>query len=253
MLLSFGYTVTALRAGRFRSAMVNRLAILAGFGLLSFGLWHRGHSQGACPINSLVDILLFMSWAVLLIYLLVGPAYHLSLLGAFTSPLVFIMLAFALLVPESLPAHVRLEKNPWVDIHAALTMIAYGAFALAAVAGVMYLVQDRQLKKHQAGVLLYNLPPITHLGVANARLLWLGFALLTVGYAAGSISGMHGNVHVPVIKFAASALIWAGYGGVLGLRWLGRLSPKRTAMASIAVFTVALVLLPPIQFLSTHK
>lgn len=253
MLLSFGYTVITLRAGRFRSVVANRVAILAGFGLLSVGLWERGQAQGACPINSLVDILLFMSWSVLLIYLVVGPAYHLSLLGAFTAPVVFFMLGVALLVPESLPAQVRLVKNPWVDFHASLTMIAYGAFALAAVAGVMYLVQDRQLKKRHAGVLLYNLPPITQLGIANARLLWLGFVLLTVGFVAGSMGGIHGNVHVHGLKFAASVLIWAGYGAVLGLRWRGWLTPKRTAMASIAVFSVALVLLPPIQFLSTHK
>ena len=30
-----------------------------------------------------------------------------------------------------------------------MSMIAYGAFALACVAGVMYLVQERQLKTHQ--------------------------------------------------------------------------------------------------------
>jgi hypothetical protein len=82
LLLSFGYTLFALGAGRFRPGLVNLVSILGGFVLLSLDLWNRGQAQGSCPINSLFDVLVFMSWSILLIYLLVGPAYHLSLLGA---------------------------------------------------------------------------------------------------------------------------------------------------------------------------
>lgn len=249
LLLSFGYTLFTLGAGRFRPGFINRIAILGGFVLLSLDLWNRGQTQGSCPINSLFDVLVFMCWSVLLIYLVIGPAYHLSLLGAFTSPLVFLLLLFAELGLAGSTAQGRFHRDPWVEMHAALTLIAYGAFALAAVAGVMYLVQNRQLKKRKAGVLLYNLPPITDLGVANVRLLWLGFALLTSGFAAGLMSGMHVNN----MKFAASVVIWAGYGVILLLRRLGQLPPKRIAVASIAVFCLALLLLPGIQYLSTAK
>jgi len=249
LLLSFGYTLFTLGAGRFRPGLVNLMAIVGGFALLSLDLKNRGQAQGACPINSLFDVLVFMSWSILLIYLIVGPAYHLSLLGAFTSPLVFLLLLFAQLGPVGLPAQGRFHRDPWVEFHASFTLIAYGAFALAAVAGLMYLIQNRQLKKHKAGVLLYNLPPITELGVANARLLWLGFALLTAGFAAGFLSGMHVNN----VKFWASVLIWAGYGAILLLRRMHRLPPKRTAVASMVVFVVALLLLPAIQYLSSPK
>lgn len=249
LLLSFGYTLFTLGAGRFRPGLVNLVAIIGGFGLLSLDLWNRGQAQGACPINSLFDVLVFMSWSILLIYLIVGPAYHLSLLGAFTSPLVFLVLLFAQLGPVGSTAQGRFHRDPWIEFHAALTLIAYGAFALAAVAGLMYLIQDRQLKKRKAGALLYNLPPITDLGVANARLLWLGFALLTVGFAAGFISGMP----VVSLKFWASAIIWAGYGGVLALKKTHHFPPRRTAVASMAIFTMALIFLPAIQYLSSPK
>ena len=249
LLLSFGYTLFTLGAGRFRPGWANRIAILGGFVLLSIDLWNTGHTQGACPINSLFDVLVFISWSILLIYLVIGPAYHLSLLGAFTSPLVLIILLFAQLWPMQSTAQWHVQKDPWIAFHAALSLIAYGAFALAAVAGLMYLVQDRQLKKRQTGVLLYNLPPIADLGVANARLLWLGFALLTVGFVAGHMSGMPVNS----MKFVASVLIWASYGAMLGLRFLHRLPPKRAAGASMIVFCVALLLLPAIQYLSAPK
>ncbi|MFA7232839.1 MAG: cytochrome c biogenesis protein CcsA [Terrimicrobiaceae bacterium] len=249
LLLSFGYTLFALGAGRFRPGLVNLVSILGGFVLLSLDLWNRGQAQGSCPINSLFDVLVFMSWSILLIYLLVGPAYHLSLLGAFTSPLVFLVLLFAQLGPVGTTAQGRFDRDPWVEAHAALTLIAYGAFALAAVAGLMYLVQDHQLKIRKAGALLYNLPPITDLGVANARLIRLGFALLTTGFAAGFISG----IHVNNLKFWASALIWMGYGAILLMRRIHRLPPRRTAAASMFVFGMALFALPAIQYLSSPK
>ena len=68
-------------------------------------------------------------------------------------------------------------------------MIAYGAFALACVAGVMYLVQERQLKTHQMHSIFYHLPPLTNLFAAITRLLWLGFALYTAGLVSGFFTG----------------------------------------------------------------
>jgi len=249
LLVSFGYTLFSLGAGKFRPGAVNLVAILGGFVLLTIDLWQRGQAQGACPINSLFEVLVFMSWSILLIYLIVGPAYHLSLLGAFTSPLVFLVLLIAQLGPVGSPASGRFTRDPWIELHASLTLIAYGAFALAAIAGMMYWIQDRQLKERKAGALLYNLPPITDLGVANARLLWLGFFLLTIGFAAGFISGMQVNS----AKFFASAAIWACYGGILVLRRARRLPPRRTAAASMVVFGIVLLTLPVIQYLSMPK
>lgn len=248
LLLCFGHTIYTLATGRFRPGVANRIAILGAFLLLTLDLWNRGHVQGACPINSLFDVLVFTSWSILLIYLVIGPAYHLSLLGAFTSPLVFLILLFAQLGPvDSAARWQQIQRDPWVSLHAALSLIAYGAFALAAVAGLMYLLQDRQLKRRKAGALLYNLPPITELAIATGRLLWLGFVLLTASFAAGHLSGMHVNSW----KVRASVLIWAGYAGLLILRRLRRLSPKRTAAAAMIVFCVALLLLPVIQYLSS--
>ena len=250
LLLSFGYTLFSLGAGRYRPGIVNLAALLGGVFLLTINLWHLGRIQGACPTTSLFDVLIFMSWAILLISLIVGPAYHLSLLGAFTSPLVLLVLLFAQLGPAGPSSAARLPRGPWVEFHAAVILVAYGAFALAAIAGLMYWLQDRQLKKRTTGALFYNLPPITDLGVANVRLLRLGFSLLTAGFVAGFFSGNH---HVNSAKFLASALIWAAYGLILVLRRIHHLPPRRRAAASLIVCAVALLSLPAIQYLSLPK
>lgn len=247
LLGSFGYTLYALGAGRFRPGRVNLVAILGAFAALTGFLYLRGQAEGSCPLNSLYDVLIFQGWALLLIYLVVGSAYRLSLLGAFTASLAMLLVLGAMLAPLDQSLHSRVV-NPWIEFHAAISIISYGAFGLAGVAGVMYLLQERQLKSHKASPLLYNLPPITELAKAIGRLVMLGFSLLTLSFAAAFISQIPFNS----LKFAASLAIWALYGVVLFLRHRRTLAPKRLAELAVGVFVVALITLPGIQYLSTR-
>ena len=113
----------------------------------------------------------------------------------------------------------------------------------------MFLVQDRQLKKRKGGSLLYNLPPITELAIANTRLILLGLIILTVAFAAGFLSGMQVNT----LKFWTSATIWVAYGILVLLRQIHPLAPRKTAILSLVALGFILVTLPAIQHLSTAK
>src|SRR3981081_2249609 len=148
-LVAVAHTLTTLREGFFRPRLFNFFAIALGFVLQSAFLWIRGHALGRCPITNLFEVFIFLAWSIALIYMLIGPAYRLSLMGAFTAPLVFLIQTFALLAPIDVRHAVKLPANPWLEFHASMSMVAYGAFALACIAGAMYLVQERQLKTHQ--------------------------------------------------------------------------------------------------------
>ena len=58
----------------------------AGFILQTIFLFERGHAIGRCPITNYFELLVFMSWSMVLTYLLIGSTYRLSLMGAFTAP-----------------------------------------------------------------------------------------------------------------------------------------------------------------------
>src|SRR5712692_1141966 len=182
-------TAVLLRAKNFHAGRFNFLAIGLGFIFQTAFLSIRGHSLGRCPITNLFEVFVFLAWSVALIYMLVGPAYRLSLMGAFTAPLIFVIQLFALLAPIDHPHVARMAVNPWLEFHASISMIAYGAFALACVAGLMYLVQERQLKTHQLHSVFYHLPPLSDLFAAITRLLWVGFGLYTVGLVSGFFTG----------------------------------------------------------------
>jgi hypothetical protein len=130
-------------------------------------------------------VFIFMAWSVSLIYMVVGPAYRLSLMGAFTAPLVFLIQTFALVSPFDRPRPPKMEVNGWLEFHASMSIVAYGAFALACIAGLMYLLQERQLKRRKLRSVFHHLPPLTELYSAITRLLWLGFILYTGRLVSG--------------------------------------------------------------------
>jgi ABC-type uncharacterized transport system permease subunit len=240
------HTLLAIRDRISRPRRFNFFAIGLGFLFQTAFLSVRGHALGRCPLTNFFEVFIFLAWSVALIYLLVGPAYRLSLMGAFTAPLVFGLQTFALIAPIDVPHQARLPANPWLEFHASMSMVAYGAFALACVAGVMYLVQERQLKTHQLHSVFSRLPPLTNLFAAITRLLWLGFAL----YTAGLIGGFFTGGPLPRVKMICAFGVWLFYGAILQGRHLHRLAPKRVAVLCVLGFGAAVSVLWAINFVS---
>jgi len=243
-------TILSLRARVFQPGRFSFLAIGLGFIFQTAFLSIRGHELHRCPLTNLFEVFIFLAWSIALIYMLVGPAYRLSLMGAFTAPLVFLLQAFALIAPIDVRHASKAPANSWLEFHASTSIIAYGAFGLACIAGVMYLVQERQLKTHHLHSIFYHLPPLTDLFAAITRLLWWGFVLYTLGVVSGFFTGGP----LPRVQLVAAIGVWLLYAAILQGRHLRRLAPKRVAALCILGFTAALTLLWGITFSAqTHS
>ena len=237
-------TIVELRGKIFRPVRFNFFAIGLGFVFQTAFLSIRGHALGRCPLTNLFEVLVFLAWSVALIYLLVGPVYRLSLMGAFTAPLVVLLQGIALLAPIDKPHAMKMPVNPWLEFHASMSLFAYGVFALACIAGVMYLLQERQLKTHQLRSIFYHLPPLSDLFAAIIRLLWWGFALYTLGL----VTGFFIDQPLPTRQVVCAIGVWLLYAAILQGRYLRRLAPKSVAALCIIGFSAALTLLWGITF-----
>lgn len=248
-LAAIGHTIVQIRGGVFRPIRFNFLAVGLGFILQTAFLSIRGHQLGRCPITNLFEVIIFVAWSVALFYIVVGPAYRLSLMGAFTAPLVALLQLVALIAPIDHRHAVKLPANSWLEFHASISLVAYGAFALACIAGVMYLVQERQLKTHELRTIFYHLPPLTDLFSAIVRLLWWGFVLYTLGL----ISGFFVGEPLPWPQIICAIGVWILYALILQGRYLRWFTPKRVAALCVVGFSAALTLLWGITFTAqTH-
>jgi ABC-type uncharacterized transport system permease subunit len=242
-LAGFVVTVRDLIAHGSRRSFLNVLAAVLGFGFQTLWLYQRGQVLGRCPLTTLFDILVFLAWSVSLLYLITGATYRLSLLGALSFPLVVVLESIALLLPEPLPSVRAPGGNPWLEFHAAVSVVAYGAFSLAGIAGVMLLVQERQLKTHRLSSFFFRMPPLRELAAANRRLVYTGFALLSAGLVAGVTQGM---AHVSFLKIV-SVLVWIAYAFLCIALSRKRITPRRASWLAIAAGVLLLLSVGAVQ------
>ena len=245
-LLASAYSAYSLATGKFMAPRLTFGLISAGFVCQTLFLVDRGHQIGRCPITNYFELLVFLGWSMILIYLLIGSSYRLSLLGVITAPFVSVLNIWALVSPDRSLLTVHQPVNPWLETHTSFSIVACGAFALAGVAGLVYLFQEQQLKTRKPGSIFFRLPPISTLTIANSRLLWLGFVLFTVGLGSGFFIGQD----VDWRKVAWSVLVWALYGGILLGRLLQRMGAKWIATLSIIAFSLLLSVFWGIRFVS---
>ena len=127
-----------------------------------------------------------------------------------------------------------------VTAHMLCSLLSYAAFLVAFVSGVLFLVQDAQLKRKHMGVLFHRLPPLSTLDRVNFFSIGAGFALLSAGVVLGFIGSwtLRGAWWGP-----QEGLILALWGSYLVL-WLMRLRAtlrgRRVALLSILGFSLAL-------------
>lgn len=167
-----------------------RLAVFvtgAGFVSHSIALAIRLKEGGYIPLTNLHEAISFFSWAIVLAFFVVEFKYHVYVLGSFVLPLAFLSLMSAAALPDETPVLDPTLKSAWLGIHTTLSILGIVAFAIAFIAGIMYLLQEKFLKSKQFNSLYYKLPPLDLLDQWNQKAILLGFPLLTLGIISGAL------------------------------------------------------------------
>jgi ABC-type transport system involved in cytochrome c biogenesis permease subunit len=237
------YSVFLWRKGFRRDDRVNYLLLLAAFVLHTVAMFQRGFSINRCPVNNLFEATMFFSWAITLAYLIVGLMRRFRFVGAFASPVLFAVGVFALMPPLDPPHGPKPEfSGALASLHAAMILLAYGAFGIAAAASAMFLTQQHNLKFNKLRAILSVLPPIQRLDVVATRVVLIGFVLLTIGLAAGGhLPRPEGLTYWKDAKVLWSAVLWVLYAGLLFSRIKFDFAGRRFALGAIGVFSFVLL------------
>ncbi|NIS80350.1 MAG: hypothetical protein GTO14_09125, partial [Anaerolineales bacterium] len=105
------------------------------WGLLTAGLVRRGLIAGHWPLTNRYEVALCISWSILAIYLLLEVSWRQRGTGGYVLAIALIMMVYA----QTRPADERIIfpllpvlRSIWLQIHVLCTLIAYGAFGVAA-------------------------------------------------------------------------------------------------------------------------
>ncbi|HTD68657.1 MAG TPA: cytochrome c biogenesis protein CcsA [Candidatus Limnocylindria bacterium] len=241
--ISATYSIFLLRRELRHHNRLNYFTLLAAFGFHTGAMLMRGFSLDRCPINNLYEATMFVAWTMTATYLVIGLWPRLRFLGAFAAPILFAIGVFALLTPKDVgaPGHPEFSGG-WLTLHVAMFALAYGAFGLSSVAGLMYLTQERDLKLHKMRALLSIMPPIQRLELIIRALLVAGFVLLTGALVVSAVfMQQQGRVFTADFKIFWALFVWVLYLALIVMRWKFWRGGRRFAWGSIAAFAFVLL------------
>lgn len=222
--------------------------VLAGFLAQTVGLYLRGVVSGSCPLGNRFEIVQFIVWSLILLYMAVGPVFRMSLLGFFAAGLASFLGILSLSIPHwdgPRTPHI-FGLNVWIELHAALAIFSYGVFAILALTCVMYLLQNYSLKKKKTKGVFSYLPSIIKLDQMILRLLLLGAALLTASLLMGSFYWVQNLASVNWSKLTITLAIWLAYLLIVFLRMRKSVVAHTLAWTCILLFIVALASVWPV-------
>ena len=173
-----------------RTAAVGRYATmlgwLAAFALLA-GLVFRAFATGHGPFANMYEFSLAFAFGILIAYMWFERTYHQRILALVALPVALALMAYAATIPSTIePLVPALQNNLLLTVHVAVAIVAYGSFAIAFAAAILYLLQSE-------GALTIALGLVGGIGGAAGGYLWQGAAGAIgghlLGFAVGSTAG----------------------------------------------------------------
>jgi ABC-type transport system involved in cytochrome c biogenesis permease subunit len=200
-------------------------------------------------------------WLLALSYLYLELTTDERAMGVFILPILVGLQTIPVLNPGVERADPLLD-SPWFWVHIASLLFAYASFALAAMLGLTYVLQFKEIKKKHLGYFYTRLPSLHVLDAMNSRAVVVGWLFLTVGVVVGVVWAAQaralspGNVNLQEMslddpKIFIAVLSWAVYSFQMVARrtlgWTGR----RSAWLSALGFVIILLNFLPVSYFVT--
>lgn len=164
-----------------------RMILLVSGVLQTLHICSRYILVGHTPITSQHEAVVFFAWATTWAYLSFRWRYTVKNFGTFVSILIFCLLLISSFTSRTFSPLVPALQSIWLPIHAGVSIIAYGFLSLAFCGGLMYLLQERELKNKKFGYFFSRLPSLDALDQLNSHCVTAGFVFLTLGIVTGSV------------------------------------------------------------------
>jgi ABC-type transport system involved in cytochrome c biogenesis permease subunit len=184
--LSFASYVRFLYSGR---EIAGRLGtVLLGLGLVThyLALLERSRGSHTVPYHDLYGSMSLFGWLLALTYLGLEFYHRERSVGAVVLPFVLAFFLAANLAPAD-----KLSPPPAQGVtfafHVTLSILAYSAFALSCVLSLIFLVENRLLRRHKLGEVVWRLPALELLDRMSQSSVLVGLISITVGTILGFI------------------------------------------------------------------
>jgi len=184
-----------------------------------------GTDIGHIPVSNLYEVFILFSIITALIYLYYEGRYKTRALGGFVLLVISAAVAFLLWYAFERQAHeiqplIPALQSYWMKIHVPANFIGYGAFSLAAMVGVAYLIQARKTTTDKSTSGESGIPALAVLDDIMYKSIALGFAFFTIATVLGAMWAAEawGGYWSWDPKETWALIVWLNYAAWLHLR-----------------------------------
>jgi cytochrome c-type biogenesis protein CcsB len=227
-----------------RIGLVATVSLLLVLGVHTVGLvfrWIETHQTGYgyVPLSNMYESLVFFSWTIVLLYIVLEILYKQKIIGVFVTPFAFLFIALTAIIPginAKIDPLVPALKSPWLAIHVITCFVGYAAFAASFWFSILFLVKEKREKN--SWTLMRFLPSTKLLDEINYRSVLIGFPMLTLGIVTGAAWANYawGSYWSWDPKETWSLITWFIYAAFLHARLTRGWSGRKTAILSIVGF-----------------
>lgn len=214
--------------------------LFLGLAFNTIVLTSRFRLAGRPPLSNLYESLIFFAWCGAIIYLFIEQRIKDRRLGAPASFLIALSVLYATkLDPQIQPLMPALQSN-WLAAHVITCFLGYAAFAISALASLVYLFKLYFSKKSDET-----------LEVLSGKLIAFGFIFLTLGVLSGAVwaNEAWGTYWGWDPKETWSLITWLVYAAYLHGRFMKNWKGKALAWMSILGFAAVVFTYFGVSFL----
>src|SRR4030043_2141082 len=217
--------------------------VIHSIGLVQRWLETHQTGYGYVPLSNMYESLIFFSWTIVLIYLILEFKYQQKIIGVFITPFALLAIALTSIVPgidaKITPLMPALQSN-WLTIHVTTCFFGYASFAVSFGVSILYLIQDRKRSQNKGNSKW--LPSISVLDEINYKSIIIGFPMLTLGIITGAAWANYawGSYWSWDPKETWSLITWFVYAAFLHARFTRDWRGRKAALLSVFGFTAVL-------------
>jgi ABC-type uncharacterized transport system permease subunit len=213
--------------------------VCAGVLLQFIDLEMVGRQLHSVPYRTFGGSLSLFGWMLGVSYLILLLRHRERAIGPFLIPFVIVFSLAGLLVPEHGAARTPETSGALFALHVTFAMLGYAAFTFSFVLSILYLIQNRQIRRGRTGLLFSRLPALEVIGGMNRTSVSIGLAALAASVTFGLVwaSRVWTSLRDPKILFAVLTLVLYGF-----LLWMERRGWKGPRVAVLSILGYALVL-----------
>ena len=188
------------KIGKFSTIIINLC--------LSISLIYRWNNNHYFPLSNLYESLIFLTWGLTLIQLILEEQSQSKLIGAINLPIALFTIGFANMslpnnMQQAAPLVPALRSN-WLMMHVSVMMISYSTLIIGSLLSILFLIVSKG-KNIQLQGNSYNTEIKTSFSINSTsnhsnrlnllesidnlsyRIIGLGFPLLTIGIISGAV------------------------------------------------------------------